>query len=287
MKKFLLLFIIFTSVSFSQENMQTDSLDIYSPQNIKKFADHLFCSDDYLRAIGEYQRYLSTNKSDTVEFKIGLAYSRMEDFQKAAGQFNSIKSSSPFYEEAEIDYYKSIFQMKNYSMFRKSLNGLNIDSPKFTALRKLNNFSYFFTDDPLPPENDFLQPFRDDEIPKIKEFYKFKEDPPYKSPLAGAIMSAAIPGAGKFYADQIGDGIFAFLTTTVLAYLSYDNFNARHYLRAWIFTGLAAGFYGGNIYGSAAAVQIYNAKISFDFENGLKVFLDKENYFTKIYDFCK
>jgi len=45
-------------------------------------------------------------------------------------------------------------------------------------------------------------------------------------------------------------------------------------------------FYGGNIYGSVAAAQVHNAKITFEFNDGLNVFLQKNNYYTPTYDFC-
>ena len=51
--------------------------------------------------------------------------------------------------------------------------------------------------------------------------------------------------------------------------------------------GFAAFFYTGNIYGSVAAAQIFNARIDFEFQNGLKIFLEQENYFLPEYDFCK
>ena len=79
----------------------------------------------------------------------------------------------------------------------------------------------------------------------------------------------------------------AFLVTGVFAFLAYDNFRADHKTRAWIFTGLTTLFYGGNVYGSVTAAQIYNAKITFEFNDGLSVFLQNKNYFVPEYDFCK
>ena len=46
-----IIFILFTSVLPQQ-------IDFQSPQNIKLFADFLFCDKDYLRAIDEYEKYL-------------------------------------------------------------------------------------------------------------------------------------------------------------------------------------------------------------------------------------
>ncbi|MCW8960516.1 MAG: hypothetical protein OQK29_03065, partial [Ignavibacteriaceae bacterium] len=78
----------------------------------------------------------------------------------------------------------------------------------------------------------------------------------------------------------------ALLATGLLAFLAYDNFRANHKTRAWIFTGLGAFFYSGNIYGSIAAAQIFNARVNFEFKEGIKLFLEQENYFLPQYDFC-
>jgi hypothetical protein len=54
-----------------------------------------------------------------------------------------------------------------------------------------------------------------------------------------------------------------------------------------LFSGLAAGFYLGNIYGSVASAQIFNAKVDFNFLNDLTEFLLSKNYFINEIDFCK
>ena len=99
-------------------------------------------------------------------------------------------------------------------------------------------------------------------------------------------MSAVIPGLGKIYTEQYGDGVMAFLSTTVLGYIAYTDFKAGHQTRGWIFTAATAGFYAGSIYGAAASAQIYNARISFDFRNGVKLLLENNNYYAPRINYC-
>jgi len=155
-----------------------------------------------------------------------------------------------------------------------------------TEGEKLFNFSYLFTDDELPAKDEFLSPFDVNEKEKLSSFYDWKKEPPYKDGTLAGIMSAIIPGSGKIYIGEIGDGIVAFITTTVFAFIAYDNFKAGHTTRAWIWTGVAAFFYAGNVYGSVAAAQVHNAKITFEFNEGLNVYLNKNNYYIKQYEFC-
>lgn len=281
---FIFFFLSLTPILFAQ----TGKVDFNSRQNINKFADYLFCDKDYLRAAIEYERLNKFSKNDTVEFKIALSYSYIKEYYTAVQKFSRINPSSVYYNEAKLEGMKLNFLLKNFagirSYYKKSF--ITEVDKYITKGKKLFNFSYLFTDDELPPREEFLLPFDVDEKEQISSFYKWKKEPPYKNGTVAGIMSAIIPGSGKIYVGEIGDGIVAFITTTVFAFIAYDNFQAGHNTRAWIWTGVATLFYAGNIYGSVAAAQVHNAKITFEFNDGLNVYLNKKNYYLPKYEFC-
>ena len=283
----MILIICIISLFYSQVFSQNDSSGqkgIYSPVNIKKFADFLFCTEDYLRAALEYEKYLNINFNDTVEFKIGLAYSYTENYKRSESWFKRVNKSSHYFNDAQDQYFKSLFESGDYySMRNDFVNKFNISE----TARKLYYLSYLFTGDKLPPQKDFFSSFSSGEKMTVKKFYLEKKNPPYKSEAAAVIMSILIPGTGKIYSGHLGDGIIAAIATGLCGYLAYDNFKAEHNFRGWIFSGLTAFFYAGNIYGSAASAQIYNAGIQFDFEKDVKLFLEKQNYFMPEYGFCR
>ena len=286
MSRTICLVILFYSFIYPQID-GTNYQDLNSPSNIKKFADYLFCTSDYLRAANEYKKYLNIHYNDTVEFKTGLSYSIIGDNNQAIIWFDKIKDNSRFFYAAREEYLKSLFQLGNYNNFR-SYFPLNTQNEEIKIIgEKLYNFSYLFTDNPLPLHDDFLEPFNSEEKEIVKEFYQRKVEPPNKNIAIAAIMSALIPGSGKIYTGEIGDGIIAAMTTGLCAYLAYDNFKAKHNFRGWLFSGLSVFFYAGDIYGSAASAQIYNAGIQFDFVNDVKFYLNKKNYFIPEYEFCK
>jgi TM2 domain-containing membrane protein YozV len=285
MKLMILIFLFcITSVQFAQ----TDNVDLNSPHYIKRFADYLFCDKDYLRAALEYERLENTNMSDTIEFKIALSYSYIKDYYSAIQKFSGIVNSSVYFNEAKLEVMKANFLINDFAGLRSYFNKSFItEVDKYqTEGEKLFNFSYLFTDDELPLKDEFLFPFDIKEKEKISSFYDWKKEPPYKDGTLAGIMSAVIPGSGKIYAGETGDGIVAFITTTVFAFIAYDNFKAGHTTRAWIWTSVAALFYAGNVYGSVAAAQVHNAKITFEFNDGLNVYLNKKNYYIKKYEFC-
>ena len=268
---------------------QSESIDFNSPANIRLFADHLYCEKDYLRAVFEYDRLLIIQKNDTLLFKTGLSYSYMNDYLSATDRFELISSTSPFMYQSKMEWLKAKFLLKDYHGFRLAYQDkfLSENNKYQSEGEKLFNFSYLFTDEPLPSKEEFLSPFETNENEKLSGFYDWKVDPPYKSSAVAGIMSAIIPGSGKVYVGDVSDGIVAFLVTGIFVFLAYDNFQAGHTTRAWIFTGAAALFYGGNIYGSVAAAQVHNAKITFEFNESLNIYLKKNNYYTPVYDFCK
>jgi hypothetical protein len=268
---------------------QTNEFDFHSTENIKKFADYLFCEKDFLRANLEYQKLENIIENDTIRFKIGLGFLNIGDYVNSIQKLTKITTVSTLFNDAKLLQLKAYFLSDNYNAFRSFyLNNFPIKNSDYqTDRNRLFNFSYLFTDDDLPSSTEFLNPFNLDEKEKVKSFYDWKSNPPYKSEALAGMMSAVIPGSGKMYVGEWGDGIMALITTGLFAFLAYDNFRADHNTRAWIFTGLGAFFYAGNVYGSVAAAQIYNAKIAFEFEDGLNLYLEQNNYFMPEYNFCE
>jgi TM2 domain-containing membrane protein YozV len=253
-------------------------------ENKKLFADYLFCEGDYIRAVEEYEAIRDKIKNDTIDFKIMLCYSEVGLYSESNKSLSRINGNSAF------RWTGLHLQLKNKLI--ENPGGLRVfhDMPLPSEVskrkRKLISTSNLFDEELIFNKEDFLSAFENDERETISYFYNLKMNPPYKSPALAGILSAVVPGSGKMYVREWGDGITALLVTGLFAFLAYDNFRANHNTRAWIFTGLGAFFYAGNIYGSVASAQIFNARINFEFENGLNLFLEQKNYFMPDYDFC-
>jgi TM2 domain-containing membrane protein YozV len=284
MRKVLLIFFLITLIAFPQST----TFDFHSPQNIKKFADHLFCEGDYLRAIEEYTSIRNLSRSDTINFKIMLSYSMLNLYRQVFDSYLSNKFSE-FNVDAQKLYLKNKFLVDS-SSFNNDLS--NNSFPFELELLAVNYFyklrSIYLIESRSNEirKDDLLAPFDLQQTQKVEPFIYLSINPDYKSPALAGILSAVLPGSGKMYVGEWGDGISGLLITGLFAFLAYDNFKTDHSTRAWIFTGLGAFFYAGNIYGSIAAAQIFNARIDFEFSNGLKIFLEQENYFLPNYDFC-
>lgn len=270
--------IIFIIILFSQI---IHSQDLHSPQNRKLFADHLFCTQDYLRAVFEYEEYLKYYDNDTVIFKTALGYSKLEYYQEAGERFNKLPGQSEFYYSSRLELLKSKILAGEYiSALENVSDDLTVNELKLMSLSNLLSKDNFLI------KNKILIPFSDDEKNDILNFYNRKTDPPYKSPVLAGVLSTLIPGSGKIYSGQISEGITSFILNGLFAFLSYNNFKNHHNFRGWIFAGAGAFFYAGNIYGSAAAAQLYNAGIEYESNQNIKQFLELKNYYIDEYDFC-
>ncbi|MGE5351906.1 MAG: hypothetical protein ACM3P0_07475 [Acidobacteriota bacterium] len=289
MNKFLLIgFICFlTSMPVMAQNDSSNIL--HSPENILKFADYLYCQKDYLRAITEYESLLKFKNSDTIKLKIALGFSKMGQTKEAEYRFNSLALGNTFSDEARLELYKSKFFTNDIASLRQMYKEKSLLPGKYIEpVRSLYYTSYLLDTAPLPDKEEFIQAFPSNAKNEMEMFYLRKSDQPYKSPLKAAILSAIVPGLGKAYSGEWGDGLTSLIVTGVLSYISYDNLKAHHNFRGYVFGGLAALFYAGNVYGSIAQAQIYNAQVDFKFTTDLKFFLNSNNYFLPEYEqFCK
>jgi len=274
--------IIFLLILFSFTIKPQTSNLLHTPANTRKFADHLFSGKDYLRSVFEYEKLPEYEKNDTIEFKIPLAYQLMGKYDLALEKFLSVNKESVYYDQSVKEYYKTLLQAGRYNELQSKL--ANNDVKDFQRLLYL---SYLFTSNELPAEQNFLEAFPLSGKESLLSFFSEKKNPPYKSSLLSGLFSAIIPGSGKIYLGEIGDGITAFIATSLFAFLSYDNFRANHDFRGWLFSGLGFFFYTGNIYGSVAAAQIYNAKVDYEYKEKLNEYLQNKNYFVPGNDFVK
>jgi hypothetical protein len=276
-----IIFIIGVFSFFQQDVLkaQPSEENIFSPENRLKFGDFLFCGKDYLRAVSEYRSYLQLQSSDTVRYKVGVALSEMGHYSESIDNFKGLFYNSTLGEEAKLEFIKLNFITESGKYFRDLVENKTyaIDNHS-VSLTKLY-YASFLKDNVLPDSVKLLSAFDDEGKNTILNFYSRRKYPGFKDENLAGLLSAVLPGLGKIYSDETGDGITSFLFTGVLTFLAVNNFNNNHPTRGWIFTGLAAYFYAGNIYGSMAAAQNYNAAVKFQFDSDFNLFLNSRNYF--------
>ncbi len=255
----------------------------HSPENIRLFADYLFCQNDYLRAIEEYKRLENSTASDTLIFKIGYSYLQIKQHNYANKYFDMIERSSSL-KSLAVNYNSlNFFLIKDFSSLKNNyrLNSdsdLN-DSKKLLLVSSILNENIFPSDEQI-----FL--FDDSDRLFVNDLIIKKKYPDYKSPTVAGILSV-IPGAGKVYTKNYTDGLTSFLLTGLFTFLAYDNFRNSHHFRGYIFSFAATGFYLGNIYGSIISAYRYNRNYDEKIITETYDYLKQKNYFIKKVNFCE
>jgi TM2 domain-containing membrane protein YozV len=280
----ILIGLMFSSTNFAQDS--TDNSALLSASNRLKFGNFLFEEKDYLRAATELKEALRSIDNDTLRFNYAFSLFKVGRFSEGGDNFKILFINPVFSDKSRLMFYESNFFNNDYASFRELTEKKIYLTPRYKdEIERLKYISYFFDKVPFPEVNSFINAFDDSVQEHISHFYFQKKQMTSKSATTAAIFSTFIPGMGKIYTGEIGDGIVAFLSTAVSAYLTYSNFKDNHKFRGWLFSGLTAFFYAGNIYGSAASAQIYNARVQINFEKEVKLFFEQRNYFLPRMDF--
>ena len=253
------------------------AVDYFSRENILKFARKLYFEKDFLRAAGEYQRFLAIDKSsaDSTLYKIALCYEHANVRKKSISFYEKIinrYSGSPL---LGLSYYQisvNLHLLKNYensnSLIQNVLPSLTQSQliEDFTYLKGINLIYqkkwktaelYFRTE----LKNNYSKDYKNKLLFAIN-FIQNRFEIPRKQPFLAGALSAIIPGSGKIYCGQIGDGFYSLILNAVTGYLAWAGFheNGINSVQGWILGSIGGIFYIGNIYGSVITAQFFNDK---------------------------
>ena len=90
-----------------------------------------------------------------------------------------------------------------------------------------------------------------------------------KSPVIAGLMSAIIPGSGKFYSGKKGGAISSFISTTGFGVVTYENYKKRgmNNLNTLLFGSAFLVSYFSGIYGSIISVSTVNTEYNENLSN--------------------
>jgi len=269
-----------------------DEVDYYTPQNILKFAEYLHEEKDYLRAAGEYQRYLfySQEKADSTLYKLALCYRLSGKMDKSIAVFQKILTEYPQSDISTSASYQigySYFLMGQHgdaiSYLRKTAIEEEKERWKFEHLVGLNYLQQKRWDD-ANRLFDSLALMNVDENSKaaainLRRYAEEGKHLPRKNRFLAGFLSAILPGSGKIYTGRAYDGLYSSVIIGLTGWQAYDGFRrgGADSLKGWFFGTLSGVFYLGNVYGSVLSAQIYNQHVEDDFLE--KVFIENtRNY---------
>lgn len=281
-----LLIILLNTFFLSIANAE-EPVEYYSSENILKFADHLMNQRDYLRAAGEYERYLfyQPKEKEEINYRIALCYRFGGKTEKAIDSFREYLQEFPASKYTSNAYYQigvSHFLMQRFEESAKYLNTSipNITDVRFkTESQQLIGLSYLMQRQWHTAE-DVFNKLQQSEILSVREKAKAYSEYaiqgtnlPTRSPFLAGFLSTIVPGAGRLYTGRVGDAFTSLILVGLTGWQTYDGFNRDGITSAkgWTLGTLGAIFYVGNIYGSVISARIYNREITEEFLSGLSI----------------
>lgn len=258
--------------------------DYYDPGNVRKFADFLYEQGDYLRAAGEYQRYLfslseESEESEQIRYKIALCYRFAGENAQAIQNFERLLRSRPQSQLAGRVYYQIGATYFLMDQFEKSTRFLRETLPHITDAQQhaeaeqLIGLSYLMQKR-WSEAGGVFKTLQGSDVIAIREkasvYHRYAEagtQLPSRSPFLAGVLSTIVPGAGRLYTGRIGDALNSLLTVGIAGWQAYDGFHRDGISSAkgWTLGTLCGIFYIGNIYGSVISARVYNQDVEDEF----------------------
>ena len=258
------------------DTMFTDSALLPRNQNLKlnhqreqfSFVLYLISSelyDDAQHVLSNLDRDTIDNRNlkDSISYYIGWIKYFNRDFYGAITSFEAIDSSSSVLVPSA--FYNSICQIQNDSLSRakRILEKINVGSNnKFQTLKILQlqglsllqrNYVEFDSLSNLNVQRSFIS---ESEMNEMSNYADAMQSYKRKSPWIAGLLSAILPGLGKFYAGYRGIPFGAMYMTIPLGAIAAESLIIAGVASAqFIALGALFGvFYVGNIWGSVLSV---------------------------------
>lgn len=204
-------------------------------------------------------------QQDSIHFFLGNIYYNQQNLKKSIENFDSV-SNTQHRLKSEAVFFSSFNNayLKSYAVAQQQLrNYFPVDSAEL-QLRNLELAGVSLLQRDLKQFDSLSQLFApanysiDLQEKNMRAHHELIIHQPKKSPFVAATLSAILPGAGKFYAGNKGQGMYTLIISAVLGLQAWEGYHKdgpssfRFIAYGTLFTSL----YIGQIWGSAFSVKI-------------------------------
>jgi hypothetical protein len=234
------------------------------------FVDFLINNQEYEDALlilneGFKKSRYGTSQTDSINYYTAWAHYYLKNLDSSIVYFKKIKAESAFYLKSKFYQNFEHLYLNQYAEADSNLNKLILDDTTLVELKRFQQATSALM------QRDFLKfdaignQFKYNNFScaeEQKELFKRKEEilkNKRKSPLLAGLMSAVIPGTGKFYAGYRGQAISAMVPTFIFAAASIESYYRAGPKSVQFITAasLFSIFYVGNIWGSVLSVKTF------------------------------
>jgi len=262
-------------------------------EKILAFADHLFETGEYYRAITEYSRFLFFFPEDPlvklVRLKIAYAYQKGEQYPDARQRFEDLSRDYADQEigrEAWFQTAETLRLGKNYtkavSRYQEFIGAFPEDERSDLAFFKigcirLELHEWLDSAEAFSKVKSDSRLFAD--AAHLGQEAKRLSSLPLKKPAIAGTLSAIIPGAGQVYARRYRDGLSALLVNGGFIWGAVEAFGHDQNGLGSILLAMESGWYAGNIYSAINSTRKFNRR---ETEKNLTPLLDRCSFSLKI-----
>ncbi len=253
--------------------------------NEMSFSRYLIEKKNYDEAIfvlnsRRYATGLTSNELDSIHFMLGNIYYSQQALKNSITHFDSVSTRLPMLHSEAVFFsaYNNTY-LSSYSLAKEKLTGFHQPDTLFGQLRNFELAGIALLQRDLPSYDSLSKKFSpvnytlDRQESRLAEHHSRILHQKKKSPEVAALLSAIVPGAGKFYAGNKGVGIYTFLIAAVIGSQVWESYqkdgpsSVRIIAYATVFTSL----YIGTIWGSAFTVKIKRDQLNETINNQILI----------------
>lgn len=244
------------------------------PEQLLGFAQNLFETGEYYRAITEYQRFIflypKNSQVPQARFQIGACYFAGEEWKDAIKVWLAnlgLPTSEQLRQQTLYQIAATYYTLKKYSLCRKYLGQLQQEYPQTSLLlanQKLLTASYL-AQERWVQAAEVVQQMKIPQAQQLSKQIDQAKNLPLKSPGTAGALSAILPGAGQFYAERYQDAIMSFFLNGLFIWGTIEAFSHDKEATGIILLFFESGWYFGNIYSATNSAHQYNRKVKHSF----------------------
>lgn len=214
---------------------------------------------------------------DSFNYFSGWAAYNLKLLDTSAVLLNKVPVTNPFYKKSHFFATYNLAHIHRYNDAQNCLNNISTEDTVSLALKQFSQAGLYLLNQDLTQYKNIRNNLNTDYYfyeQELKEFDNLANRlqlQPKKSVALAGIMSAIIPGSGKIYTNQYGEGIAAFFANAILAAIVVENYNkagVTNY-KTILYGTCFTAFYLGNIFGSMASVKVYKSDITTSHEKAV------------------
>ncbi len=261
MRLLLFIFILFFQIDF-KDCFAQNWLNVNQTISFVNYLSANNRFDDALNVLSDHQKIL---QPDTFNFYKAYVFYELRKPDTASCYFDKIDKKSPLFFKSQFFNSLNLAYSRKINLSKQKINLINTDTLFYykQLVNTVNagisllerDYQKFDSISSLFLKSDYrLQNEQERLVEMKKEIIMANK----KSPTIAGLLSAVVPGLGKFYAGKKGASLSAFGVNVFLAAATFESYYRTKSIKnpqVLIFGTLFSFFYVGNIMGSVFSVK--------------------------------